>query len=156
MSIPKICFMTPPKANGCINRAGTIIASADIDPKVEISPNQWCRDRISAAIHPMPAAVAGRHSHPSTRNARSICAVAASMSVIFLVSAALKSSPTAYFQCGRALRQAVKAPTNFAASSSVAKFCARPTRRLDHPRQRGRRNQRRSPPCHRWSRSRSA
>jgi hypothetical protein len=39
-------------------------------------------------------ALAGHHNHPSTRNARSICAVAASMSVIFLVSAAFKSSTT--------------------------------------------------------------
>jgi hypothetical protein len=65
-------------------------------------------------------AVAGHHNHPSIRNARSNCAVAASMSVIFLVSAAFKSSPTAYFQCGRALREALMAPTNFAASPSVA------------------------------------
>jgi hypothetical protein len=47
-------------------------------------------------------AIAGHHNHPSTRNARSICAVAISMSDLFLVCAVFSSSSAAKSQCGRA------------------------------------------------------
>jgi hypothetical protein len=46
-------------------------------------------------------AVAWHHSHPSTRNARSICAVAISTSGSFLLYAAFSNSSAAKSQCGR-------------------------------------------------------
>src|SRR5215469_5892407 len=49
-------------------------------------------------------AIAGHHNHPSTRKARSICAVAISMSDLFLVCAAFGNSSAAKSQCGRAWR----------------------------------------------------
>src|SRR5262249_30080821 len=64
--------------------------------------------------------VAGHHSHPSTRNARSICAVAISMSDSSPVSAVFNSSSAAKSQCGRAWRNGLKRATKRAASSNVA------------------------------------
>ena len=62
-------------------------------------------------------AIAGHHNHPSTSNARSICAVAASMSSSSLVTAAFSSSSAAKSQCGRAWRQGFIRPTKRGASS---------------------------------------
>ena len=47
-------------------------------------------------------AVAGHNNPPLNRNARSICAVAASTSLLLPVSAALSSGSAAKSQCGRA------------------------------------------------------
>jgi hypothetical protein len=65
-------------------------------------------------------AIAGHHNQPSTRNARSIWAVAASTSLLFPVSAALRSNSAAKSQCGRPWRQDRSRPTKRAASSNVA------------------------------------
>jgi hypothetical protein len=59
-------------------------------------------------------------SHPSTRNARSICAVAPSMSSSSLVSAAFSNSSAAKSQCGRACRNGLRRATKRAPSANVA------------------------------------
>jgi hypothetical protein len=61
-----------------------------------------------------------RPIHPSTRNANSIWAVAASTSLLFPVFAALRSSSTAKSQYGRACRHGFICPMKRAASSNVA------------------------------------
>jgi hypothetical protein len=60
------------------------------------------------------------YNHPSIRNARSICAVAASTSRLFPVSAARRSYSAAKSQCGRPWRQDRSRPTKRAACSNVA------------------------------------
>jgi hypothetical protein len=65
-------------------------------------------------------AITRHHSHPSTRNARSIWAAAASTSLLFPVSATLRSNSAAKSQCGRPWRQDLSRPTKRAASSNVA------------------------------------
>src|SRR5262249_8155003 len=62
-------------------------------------------------------AIARHHIHPSTRNANSICVVAALTSLLFPVSAAFSNSSA---QCGRAWRHRLITPTKLAASSNVA------------------------------------
>src|SRR5215471_2481705 len=83
-------------------------------------------------------AVAGHYNHPSTRNARSICAVAISMSDSSLVCAAFSNSATAKSQCGRAWRHGFICPMKRAASCNVANAARGPLVRLDHARQRER------------------
>jgi hypothetical protein len=58
--------------------------------------------QLAGDIAECDRAVAGHHNHPSNRNARSICAVAASASLRFPVSAAISNSSAAKSQCGRA------------------------------------------------------
>jgi hypothetical protein len=61
-------------------------------------------ERVELADHVAKdhRAVAGHNNPPLNRNARSICAVAASTSLLFPVSAALSSGSAAKSQCGRA------------------------------------------------------
>jgi hypothetical protein len=61
-----------------------------------------------------------RHNHPSTRNARSVCAVAASMSSSSLVAAAFGNSSVAKSQCGRVWRHGFICPMKRAASCNLA------------------------------------
>ena len=66
------------------------------------------------------------YSQLSLRSARSIWAVAASMSALFLVCAAFSSNSAAQSQCGCAWRHGLIQPTNLAASPSVANLTAGP------------------------------
>jgi hypothetical protein len=63
--------------------------------------------------------VSGHHSHPSTRNARSIYAVAISMSDSSLACAVFSNSSAAKSQYGRACRHDFICPMKRAASSPV-------------------------------------
>jgi len=64
-------------------------------------------------------AITRHHSHPSTRNARSIWAAAVPTCLLFPVSATLRSNSAAKSQCGP-WRQDLSRPTKRAASSNVA------------------------------------
>jgi hypothetical protein len=76
--------------------------------------------QLSEDVAECDRAVARHHNHPSTCNARSICAVAISISDFSLVCAAFSNSSAAKSQCGRVWRHGLIRPTKRAASSNVA------------------------------------
>jgi len=99
----------------------TVLAGASALVTSDAQDGQFAND-----VAEDDGAILGHQNHPSTRNARSICAVAISMSDLFLVCAAFSSSSAAKSQCGRAWRPGLIRPTKRASSWDRRRVGAHP------------------------------